>query len=253
MPTGRQSAPGGQLPWPPLAWSVTLFSKTFWYSGVSGACCARPHGFAGSNPVPAWPTIPGTGCFNHCPSRSGYFASSKARAAVPAAPSAAASTIVPSGLRQSMASSSLARPIEITQVRRRLALLRGHQQAVAAQEIDLTVDVDVHIVFGAHVLLPPDRLLGLRAAIVLDDDPRPRQRVIDGGHLVVHNVRIGLVEIDALLDDRLTVYVHRNAARLKGSRSPQAARLDKEGVVAPTAAFIDPAADRIAREQRVVR
>src|ERR1700722_9231598 len=69
------------------------------------------------------------------------------------------------------------RPIEISQVGRHLIFLGGHEQTVAAEEIDLIADVDMHVVFGAHVLFPPDRLIGLSAAEVLDDDPRPRQRM----------------------------------------------------------------------------
>src|SRR5271163_3338835 len=66
MPCGRQYH-DGTLPWPPLAMSSRFASKTFWYSGVSGAF---------------WPacTQRGTPTRFHCPLRSGYLASSQADA-----------------------------------------------------------------------------------------------------------------------------------------------------------------------------
>jgi hypothetical protein len=30
------------MPCPPLRWSAMLASRIFWYSGLSGACCASP-------------------------------------------------------------------------------------------------------------------------------------------------------------------------------------------------------------------
>src|ERR1700724_2294002 len=55
-----------------------LSSRTFWYSGVSGACCAGPHGLVGSNLI-AWPPRRGL-TVSHWPFQLGYFASSAARA-----------------------------------------------------------------------------------------------------------------------------------------------------------------------------
>src|SRR6266478_2404751 len=98
MPGGRQSAPGFQLPWPPLAWSARLASSTAWYSGVSGACWPRPHGLVGSNA--GWPPTPGIRTPIHWPHRSGYFASSKAWAAEQVA--TRASPIAPNAFRYSM-------------------------------------------------------------------------------------------------------------------------------------------------------
>jgi hypothetical protein len=50
--------------------------------------------------------------------------------------------------------------------------------------------------------------------------PRARQCMIDRGHLVMHDPRIGLVEVDALLDDPLPIRAERNAGLVEqaGSR-----------------------------------
>src|SRR5260370_33259653 len=55
-----------------------LSSWTFWYSDVSGACCAGPHALVGSNLI-AWPPRRGL-IGSHWPFQFGYFASSAARA-----------------------------------------------------------------------------------------------------------------------------------------------------------------------------
>src|SRR5262245_66615457 len=88
--------------------------------------------------------------------------------------------------------------IEISQVRRWLVLLLRHEQAVATDEVDLLVDGDIGVGFDAVVLLPRD-VLGT-PPVVLHHSPWPRQRVVDGGHLIVEDVGIGLVEIEALPD-----------------------------------------------------
>src|SRR5215831_9951460 len=80
------------------------------------------------------------------------------------------------------------RLFEVAQIRRRLVFLGRHEMAVPAQEVDFIPDGDMYVVFGANLFLPPDRLIGLRAAVVLDDDPRASERVVDRGHLVVQNV-----------------------------------------------------------------
>src|SRR5262249_16430928 len=75
-----------------------LASRTFWYSGVSGACCPRPQGLVGSNA--GWPPTPGMRTPTHWPHRSGYFASSNARTTDEVATSA--NPIAPSTLRYCM-------------------------------------------------------------------------------------------------------------------------------------------------------
>src|SRR5438132_9876837 len=76
---------------------------------------------------------------------------------------------------------SVSRGVEVAQVRRLLALLRGHQIAVGAHKVVLLADHDVIIVLGAEVLVPFGILL---APIVLHHFPWFGQRVVDGGDLV---------------------------------------------------------------------
>ena len=108
--------------------------------------------------------------------------------------------------------------LEISQVRRRLVFLGGHEQAVAAQEKALVVDFDVAVALGTN-LLDPFRLLDRHAGIGLGDRPRPGQRVVDGRDLVVEDVRIGLVGVDPLLEDALIVEGQRNARGVVGPRA----------------------------------
>jgi hypothetical protein len=54
---------------------------------------------------------------------------------------------------------------EIPQIRRRLVLLRRHQQAFGAQVVGLLADADMDIVLGTDVLAPPDRLVGDESVI----------------------------------------------------------------------------------------
>ena len=70
------------------------------------------------------------------------------------------------------------------------------------REIVVFADRDMSIVFGADVLAPPDRLFGRDAAVVLDDGPGTRQRMVERGDFVMQEVRIGFVEVKPLLDDR---------------------------------------------------
>ena len=55
--------------------------------------------------------------------------------------------------------------------------------------------------------------------------------MVDGGDLVLHDVRIGCVE-DTLLDDGLIVLVKRNAGRFVDAGTLDAAGLDHERVEA---------------------
>src|SRR5215467_3396544 len=123
------------------------------------------------------------------------------------------------------------RLFEVAQIRWRLVLLGWHEVAVPAHEVDFIPDGDMHVVFGANLFLPPDRLLGLRATVVLDDDPGARERVVDRGNLVVQNVAVSLVEVDALLDNCLIVLVHWDAGHLECAGALHAAGLDHKRVV----------------------
>src|SRR5258705_11721576 len=145
-------------------------------------------------------------------------------------------------------SASLPRRIEITQVRRRLALAARHQEAIGAQVVDLAADPDQRGPLDAIGLDPVEMRLRL-AQISLVDGPRPRQRIVDHGDLVMQDIRIGLVEIDALLEDRLVVEVQRQAGRVVGAASlERAARLSFEHVEAAVTIEVDPLADRITRK-----
>jgi hypothetical protein len=67
------------------------------------------------------------------------------------------------------------------------------------------------VVFGADVLTPPDRLVGDDAVIDPAVHLRPRQGIVDGGDLVVEQVVLALVDIDALLDQSFIVLMEGNA------------------------------------------
>src|ERR1700681_957035 len=85
------------------------------------------------------------------------------------------------------------RRLEEAQVRRRLVLAGGHQVAVPGQEVALSLDDDVAVTLRA-VFLGPVRCFLRIAAILLGHRPGPRQRFVDGGDLVEHHVRVGLVD-----------------------------------------------------------
>src|SRR6266576_3761827 len=88
---------------------------------------------------------------------------------------------------------------EIAQIRRRLVLDGWHQQAVAAEEIDLLADADVNIAFAANLMSEPDRLVRRRAPERLVDHPGAGQCMVRGADVVVEQVRVGLVEIDSFV------------------------------------------------------
>src|SRR5262249_60087570 len=71
------------------------------------------------------------------------------------------------------------------------------------------------------------------------------------GDLVVQDVR-GLVEVDALEEDRLVVEMERQAGGVVGAVPLEgAAGLDLEHVIDPVAVLIDPAANRVTRIARL--
>ena len=65
--------------------------------------------------------------------------------------------------------------IEIPQVRRLLALARGHQEAVGAEHVIVVLDADVRVVLGADLLDPVVPRVGV-AGIFLLDRPGTGQR-----------------------------------------------------------------------------
>src|SRR5882672_7214145 len=97
------------------------------------------------------------------------------------------------------------RLFEMPQVRWRLVFAGGRQLAVDAEVVSLPLDEDVVVVLGAAVLHPG--CVTRAATIPAGDRPGPRQRVVDGRHLVTQDIRIGLVQINPFLDDGLIVLV----------------------------------------------
>src|SRR5579864_9136831 len=79
------------------------------------------------------------------------------------------------------------------------------------------------IVLGA-VVLQPHRIVV--AAVALGDAPGSRKGVVNDGDLVVERVRVGLVEIEALLDDGLVVLMKRHTSAFVSARSLKTACLD---------------------------
>src|SRR5215467_11120877 len=145
------------------------------------------------------------------------------------------------------------RRLEISQIRRRLILHRGHDGAVPALEIGLIADLED--AFAVAAVLWPLRIFVRQAAIGLEHRPRTREGVIDQGDLVVEARWISLVDEQALLDDRFVVRVGRHAGRIERARTLQEARLDLQRVVFAVAVGVDPLADGITAEawQHILR
>src|SRR5260370_25669539 len=78
--------------------------------------------------------------------------------------------------------------LEISQIRRRLVLLGGHQIAVRAQHIALVADVDELLTLGAYIL-DPDRPRICVAAVGLVHRPRTPQSTIDHCDVVMQEIR----------------------------------------------------------------
>src|SRR5215510_5980757 len=92
--------------------------------------------------------------------------------------------------------------IEVSQVRRRLAFLSRHQIAVRTEVIGLLPDQDMRIVLGAIVVEPERAAV---TTVLLGHRPRLGQRVVDRGDFIEQYARIGLVEVNSLLDYGLVV------------------------------------------------
>jgi hypothetical protein len=108
--------------------------------------------------------------------------------------------------------SSLLRLFEESQIRRRLVLSGGHQEAVRAEHVVLVGDGDVIVGFRT-ILFRPSGIGIIRAApVVLHDGPRPRQRVVDHRDLVMGYIAVVLVDVNPFLDDGLVVGMQRKAA-----------------------------------------
>src|SRR4030095_6203424 len=132
---------------------------------------------------------------------------------------------------------------------RRLILLDRHQVAVTAHHVVVLTDPHMVIVLGTMIEMP-DHIAAL-ALILLGDGPGARERIVDRGDLVDQHVLVRLVERDTLLDDRFTIIVQLDAARLERARPLEAAALHLQHVVAAISVLIDPFADGIAGEGRL--
>src|SRR5215813_10137691 len=140
--------------------------------------------------------------------------------------------------------------VKIAQIRRLLSLFHGHQEAVGGHEVALLADEDVLVVLSTVIEVPHNVGAGL-THVALGYCPGPRQCMVDGGDLVDQHVLVGLVEVDALLEDALSVIVQANAARLVGAWALETASLDLERGIAAACVRIDPLADRETVEGRL--
>src|SRR5260370_16655578 len=71
--------------------------------------------------------------------------------------------------------------------------------------------------------------------------------MVDHGDFVVDDFGIGLIEVDALLENGLIVEVKGKAAGVVDAWPLEAARLGFEHVIVAVAILVDPPSDRIAR------
>src|SRR6266566_1754045 len=142
------------------------------------------------------------------------------------------------------------RLLEIAQIRRRLILAGWHQQPVGAQEIGFIPDLRPQIAFVAYEFVPIGPRVGV-ANVAAGHRPRARQGVIVNGDLVAHDAPVALVEIDALLEDRLIVMMQRQAGGIIMTGAFEAAGFDLQHVIAAVIVLIDPLADRIANQRRL--
>src|SRR5436190_12245154 len=95
------------------------------------------------------------------------------------------------------------------------------------------------------VLLKPDHRSAL-ANVLLGYCPGSRQCVVDRCYLVIDDVLVAFVEIEAFLDDGLIVLVQRDAAGFERARSAHTAGLDPQLIETTIAAGIEPLAYRVA-------
>src|SRR5712671_146888 len=136
--------------------------------------------------------------------------------------------------------------VEIPQIRRPLIFFGGHQEAVDAQDIHFLADADQIRSFDTTGLPPLwTRICAVHVPLV--HGPGTRQCMVDHGDYVVDDFGIGLIEVDALLENRLIVEVKGKAAGVVDAWPLEAARLGFEHVIGAVAVLVDPPSDRIAR------
>src|SRR6516225_1281676 len=139
------------------------------------------------------------------------------------------------------------RLLEVTQVGRWLVLAGRHEKSVCAEIVIVAADADMRIVLGAGEL-QPHRLLRLGTGVVTHDRPRPRQRMVGHRDLVMQDVVVRRVEIDALLEYRLVVGMQRYAGLVEEARALEILGLDLENTVVAIALLVDPTPEGIARK-----
>src|SRR6516162_9618261 len=140
----------------------------------------------------------------------------------------------------------LLRPLEVSRVGWWLIAAGRHKVAVGADHVGFMPDLDLSVILGAKIFQPGRLRIGI-AAVALVHRPGPRERMVDDRDLVVQQVRIGPVEMDALLEDGLIVVMKRQAGAVIGTGTLEgAARLDLEQAEAAGAVLVDPFADGVA-------
>src|SRR5215472_14558908 len=136
---------------------------------------------------------------------------------------------VPLSLNPSYVIRSLPRLLEIPQIRRPLAFLRRHQQAIPADHVVLLADANMWVALGA-IPRNPHFPFARIANVILGHCPRTRQRVIKDRHFVMQDIAVGPVEVNALPDHSLIVIVQRNAGLIESALSPKVPGLDHERI-----------------------
>jgi hypothetical protein len=114
----------------------------------------------------------------------------------------------------------------------------------------LISDEYLRVVFGADRFEPFRARIGI-TRVSLVDRPWPRQSMIYDGDLIMQNVPIGFVQIDAFLEYRLIVFVQRQAGSVEFPGALEPPGFNLQDVVAAFAALIYPSADRVARIGRL--
>src|SRR5450432_2863835 len=129
------------------------------------------------------------------------------------------------------------RLVEVPRIGGLLVFPRRHQEAFGAEVVVLAADENLGVVLVADRLEPLRARIGV-AGVSLVYRPRSRQSVIYDGDLVMQDISIGFVEIDALLEDRLVVLVKRQAGGIEFPRALEVARLDLQHIIAAVAILI---------------
>src|SRR5215468_7401903 len=195
--------------------------------------------------------MPTPGGLRHWPRHSGYFESSAAKATAQAAHSAAANATVVAERRNSMRNlHTFGSAREITQVRCRLAWPRRREIAVWPDHIHLRADLDMIAAIGANGFAVHCDWRAV-TPIGLAHGPGLRQCAVVHRDLVDENVRVGLVEEDALADHRVVVLVQRQAGAIEIARALEMASLGHERIKAAVAVAVLPLPDGETAEARI--